>query len=190
MWTLRSAALVVLAAGWCLTGLQAAPETDQPSPEAVRALDLIQSHDPYQQQLGFFRLEALRERAVLPKITPYLTDRDPDRRAYTLRALVAIEGSEAIPLLLERLKQDRASQVRRAALLGLEPFQTLDERILAADINALRDRSPEVRIVAVDLVSRINNPRARQAILLRKRWELNRDVRRAITLAVKRLAAS
>lgn len=158
-----------------------------PTQQATEALQLLESTDPYQRQLGFLRLEALRELSTAPMIARYLDSRDMDMRAWSLRALSAIEGSAAIPLLLERLRTDRSPEVRRSAILGLELFQGDDPRILPALLNALHDRSTEVRITAVDVVSRVDDPRAREAIRIRNRRERRRDVRRVLGAAMQRL---
>ncbi len=158
-----------------------------PSPKAVEAIKLLESPDPFQRQLGFLRLEALREPSTVETIKKYVDSRDEEMGAYSLRALAAIGGVDAIPTLLEKLKTDRQPMVRRAALLGLEPFQAADLRILPAFIKALRDQSVEVRISAVDVVSRIDDPRAREAIFTRNQRERDRDVRRVLAMAMKRI---
>ena len=180
-----------VAAAWLLMTLPAAgaePVSTTPSPKAVEALRLVESKDPYQQQLGFLRLEALREPATVPMIRAYLTHREPQMRAYVVRALAAIEGVAAVPTLLDALRTDKQALVRRAALLGLEPLQATDPNILPAFIKALRDKDTEVRMSAVDVVSRIDDPRAREAILLRNKREHRRDVRRVLNLAMRRLS--
>ena len=159
-----------------------------PSAKAVDAMRLLESTDPYQRQLGFLRLEALREPATLEPIHRYVNHRDPELRAYSLRALAAIDGANAIALLLHQLKTDKQAIVRQAALLGLEPLQAADPQILPAFLAALRDRNTEVRMTAVDIVSRIDDPRARQAIFQRNKHERRRDVRRVLSLAMKRIA--
>lgn len=158
-----------------------------PSPKAVEAMRLLESEDPYQRQLGFLRLEALREPGTVSAIQRYVDSRDPEMRAYSLRALAAIEGTVAVPLLLDKLKTDKAPRVRRAAALGLEPLQQRDPAILPAFIKALRDPSTEVRISAVDVVSRIDDPRAREAIRTRHKREGRRDVRRVLGMAMNRV---
>ena len=158
-----------------------------PSPRAIEAIRLLQSSDPYERQLGFLRLEALREPNTVDAIQKYVESKDPDMRAYSLRAMAAIEGPTAVPLLLKMLKEDAHPVVRRAALLGLEPLQQYRPDMLPALIMALRDRNPEVRMTAVDIVSRVNHPRAKEAILLQNRRERDRSVRRALSLAMKRL---
>ncbi|MBI3011564.1 MAG: HEAT repeat domain-containing protein [Candidatus Omnitrophica bacterium] len=158
-----------------------------PSPQAAEAVTLLESEDPYERQMGFLRLEALREVSTVETIQKYVTDRDPDMRAYSLRALAAIEGPAAVPLLLQALKKDRQPRVRWAAILGLEAFQQADPQILPAFIKALRDASTEVRISAIDVVSRIDDPRAREAIRIRDKRERRPDVRRVLALAMKRL---
>ena len=161
--------------------------TGTPTPKAVEAMRLLDSKDPYQRQLGFLRLEALREPSTVPAIALQLKSRDPETRAYSLRALAAIEGTGAVPVLLERLQSDKHPRVRRAALLGLEPLQASEPAILLAFIAALRDSNTEVRMAAVDIVSRIDDPRAREAILIRYKREGRRDVRRVLKMAMKRL---
>lgn len=158
-----------------------------PSAKAQSALQLLQSDDPYQRQLGFLRLEALREVSTLPAIQSYATHRDPEVRAYSLRAVAAIQGAAAIPQLLEVLRSDRQARVRRAALLGLEPLQAADPSALPAMLAALDDRATSVRIAAVDMVSRIDDPRAVEAIQQRHQRERRRDVRRVLTAAMRRI---
>ena len=153
-------------------------------------MKLVESQDPYLRQLGFLRLEALRERSSAQVIRTYVTSQDSELRAYSLRALAAIEGAEAIPLLLDKLRTDRHPRVRRAALLSLEPLQPGQPEVLPAFIKALRDRHTEVRMAAVDIVSRIDDPRAKEAIMTRARRERRRDVQRVLDLAVKRLGSS
>ncbi len=163
------------------------PSRTSPSPQAMDALRLIESKDAYQRQLGFLRLEALRELTAVDAIEPYASHRDPELRAQGLRALAAIQGPIAVPRLLKALKTDKHFRVRLAALLGLEPHQHTDPEILPALLRALRDRRTEVRMAAVDIVSRIDDPRAREAIQARMKRERRRDVRRVLKPAVERL---
>jgi ribosome-associated translation inhibitor RaiA len=179
-------------AGWMLAGWLAAAGSARaaaPSAAAAEALQLLESDEAYEQQRGFLRLEALREPATLPAVRRYLDHRDPETRAYAVRAVAAIEGVAAVPELLERLGRERTPRVRRAILLGLEPFHAAHEGILPACIAALRDRATEVRITAVDIVSRVDDPRARAALRQRQRHEWRRDVRRVLTEAMKRVPA-
>ena len=186
----RSARLWCLAA-WCLAAplMAAAEDTPAaaPSPKAVEAIRLLASSDPYQRELGFLRLEALREPATVSAIKRYVDNRNLTMRAYSLRALAAIEGTQAVPFLLERLRTDREPVVRRAALLGLEPLAKGNSEALAAFLSALRDHDTQVRMAAVDIVSRIDDPKARAALLERNRREHRRDVRRVLSMAMKRI---
>ncbi|MBI4598067.1 MAG: HEAT repeat domain-containing protein [Candidatus Omnitrophica bacterium] len=188
---LRRRAARSLVAGCLILGIPASParsaEPSDLSPQAVEALRLIESRDPYQQQLGFLRLEALREPPSTGYIRKYVDDRNPQRRADALRAMAAIAGPAAIPLLLRKLQEERHPRVRRAALLGLEPLQPADPGVFPAFLKALRDRHPTVRMAAVDVVSRIDDPRAREAIFTRQQRERHGDVRRVLALALKRL---
>lgn len=156
------------------------------SPEAARLLTQLDAKDAYTRQSAFIALEALREPATAPIVRRYLDNRDPDTRAFSIRALAAIEGVAAVPTLLERLKRERHPRVRVAAVLALEPLQ--DPAILPAFIGKLRDRNREVRMALVDAVSRVNRPEAREAIRLRWRRERDRDVRRVLEEAMKRVA--
>ena len=165
----------------------AAQVTSQPSPQAVEAIRLLEAADPYQRELGFLRLEALREPATVSAIQHYVSSRDPETRAHSLRALAAIQGPESIPLLTEELSRDKHPQVRRAALLGMEPFVGTHPELVPVFIASLRDGSTEIRMAAVDIVSRIDDPRAREAILMRNRRERRKDVRRVLKLAMRRL---
>ena len=185
--------LAILAALGISVGMNAQAQEQQPtppSPKAVEALQLLESEDAYRRQLGFLRLEALREPGTAQAIRVYMTHRDPELRAYSLRALAAIEGVQAVPLLLEKLQRDRQPRVRLAALLGLEPLEQSSPEILPAFLKALRDRSTEVRMAAVDVVSRVDAPQAREAILMRYKRERRRDVRRVLKLAMNRLGFS
>ena len=178
----RTAALLAVL-GCCSAAVALAEEprpSALPSPKAAEAIRLLDATELYDRQVGFLRLEALREPATLEAIKRYLDDRNPEVRAYSLRAVAAIEGVGAIPLLLERLRRDRAPSARRAALLGLEPLQAQDPQILPAFIAALKERSTEIRITAVDIVNRIDDPRAREAIAERHKRERRRDVRRLL----------
>ena len=179
------------AAALCVASVPSVPaETlaDAPSPKAIEAIQLLDSKDPYDRQLGFLRLEALREPATLPVIQQYSSSEDADTRAYSLRAIAAIQGAEAVPFLLERFKSEKHQRVRLALLLALEALQEGRPEVLAALIRALRDRSTEVRMCAVDIISRIHEPSAREALLSRNRRERRRDVRRVLDLAMKRIA--
>lgn len=159
------------------------------SQRAADALRLVESGDDYQQQLGFLRLEALRDPAVLPALMPYTSSKNPDLRAQSLRAVAAIQGVGAVPLLLGRLAHDRDTHVRRAAILGVEPYVTAHPDALFALIAALKDKDTTVRMAAVDVVSRVNDPAAREAIITRYKREGRKDVRRVLEMAMKRMAA-
>ena len=162
-------------------------EDAAPSSHAVEAIRLLDSKDPYQRELGFLRLEALREPSTAETIKRYLGSRDVDTRAYSLRALAAIQGPAAIPTLLDALAKDRHPTPRRAALLGLEPLHHNDPMVIAAFLKALRDRKPEVRMAAVDIVSRLGTTDARAAIQKRLKRERDHDVRRVLALARQRM---
>ena len=177
----------ILLIGAILSGPWPPARAEEPSPRAVEAMRLIESDDLYQRELGFLRLEALREPATIDAISRYLAHREPEVRAYSLRALAAVQGPAAAPVLLEALAKEKHPRVRRAALLALEPLEPSDPQILRAFLKALRDRKPEVRMTAVDIVSRIDVPQAKEAILVRNRRERDRDVRRVLALAMKRI---
>lgn len=157
-----------------------------PSPRAVEAMRLLDSEDLYQRQLGFLRLEALREPATVERISQYLAHKDPEVRAYSLRAVAAIQAIHAVPTLLNALK-DKQPRVRRAAIQGLEPLAEASPDVLPAFIRSLKDRDPRVRMAAIDALSRAETPRAYEAILQHRRRERNRDVKRVLTVTIKRL---
>ena len=169
--------------------IRAEQATQALSPRAVEALDLVSSDDRYKQELGFLRLEALREPASIPEILPYASHKDPELRAGGVRALAAIQGIESCPLLLDRMQHDPHPRVRRAAMLGIEPFAESDPKILPILIERLRDKDATVRMTAIDVVSRIADPTAREAILQRNKREGRRDVRRVLELAMKRMGS-
>ena len=167
-------------------GVAAEELSASPSPRALEAMQLLKSSDLYQQQMGFLRLEALREPATINTISTYVTDRDPEVRAYSLRALAAVQGAGSVPVLLRALS-DKHPRVRRAAVLGLEPLVETNNEILPALIKMLKDRHPRVRMAVIDVLSRQDVARAKEAILLRRRREHDRDVKRVLKLAVERL---
>ena len=178
--------------GWWVVALLAAgpawaEQHAQPSvsPEAQAILPLLDAKDAYVRQKAFLQLEALRDPATAPLVQGYLTSRTSSTRAFSVRALAAIDGVNAIPLLLERLQNDPSARVRVAAVLALEPLE--EPRVLPALIGRLRDRKSEVRMAAVDAVSRVNHPDARAAILFRAKRERNRDVQRVLKDAVQRV---
>ncbi len=158
------------------------------------ALQQLASHaddkDVYERQKAFLRIEATRDPGFVPLLQQHVQSRDPHTRAFSVRALAAIAGSAAIPTLLDSATHDRKSDVRVAALLGLEPLRDRDPSIEPVFLKALRDRSADVRMVAVDIVSRSPAPEAKEAI--RKRWkrEHHGDVRRVLKDAMKRIGES
>ena len=188
---------LLLGVGVCLLAASAASAFAEepvqpaaaPSQKAADAMRLLESEDAYQRELEFLRLEALREPSTVGVIAKYLTSRNSETRAYSLRAVAAIQGAAAVPMLLRALAAEKNSRVRRAALLGLEPFEQTDPAILPAFIKSLRDSKTDVRITAVDIVSRIDSPLAREAIRTRNKRERRRDVRRVLDMAMKRLTS-
>lgn len=155
------------------------------SPEARRLIKLLDADDSYIRQEAFIQLEMLRDAATAPAVRERLESSNPDTRSFSVRALAAIEGVNAVPALIERLKKDRSPRVRVSALLALEPLQ--DSTILSVLIDRLRDRNRDVRMAAADAVSRIDQPAAREAIKTRWRRERDRDVRRILEQALKRI---
>ena len=182
--------VTLLLAGSCVMPRAWAAEPGSTDQRAKDAIALLESNDPYQRQVGFLRLEALRDPSTVGAIRPALTARDPERRAEAVRALAAIQGAEAVQQLLDILHADQHPHVRRAALLGLEPLARTNPEILPTFIAALKDHKPEVRMTAVDIVSRIDDPQARAAIQARNRRERDRNVRRVLALAMNRLSKS
>ena len=164
------------------------------SDEAKAIIATLQAHpdDEYTRQRAFIELEALREPASAAAIRAFLDDRDEDTRAYSVRALAAVEGAAAVPELLKRLQNERSPRVRIACLLGLEPLHA--PQATEPLIKHLRDRNKEVRMAAVDVVSRLKEPRVRarahEAILVRWKRERDRDVRRVLEAALKRVGPS
>ena len=182
------AAVAVL---WCCAAGAAVWAEDVAAPPIPPELQPLVAHlddkNVYERQKAFLRLEATREPSLIPAFRAHLASRDWHTRAFAVRALAAVEGAPAIPVLLEKAAHDRQSDVRLAALLGLEPLRDRDPAIEATFRKALRDRTPEVRMAAADIVSRSPSEDAKAAI--RKRWkrEWNRDVRRVLADAMKRI---
>ena len=117
-------------------------------------------------------------------------DQVPAAAASTEASPIDSRVQEAAPLLLERMKSDKQASVRRSAILGLEPLIEKDATLGPPIIEMLDDRSPEVRIAALDVVSRIHQPEARNAVLARVKREGNPDVRKVLKDAVDRINAA
>ena len=168
----------------CVAWGQAA---EQPaSPDAQELIAQLDAKDVYERQKAFLRLEALREPATTPILRDHLASRDPHTRAFSVRALAAIEGVPSAAALIDRLQHDRDPDVRLAAILALEPLQKQNPTIMPALIDALRDRKSTVRLAAVDVVSRIDQPEAKEALQVRWRRERHRDVRRVLEQSMTR----
>ena len=159
------------------------------SPEAEPYMKQLDAKDAFIRQEAFLHVEALRDPATAPIVRQHLTSKNAETRAFAVRAVAAIEGAKAVPTLLERLARERPA-VRLAIVLALEPLQKQDPSVASVLIAALRDRAPEVRMAAVDAVSRMKQPAAREAILTRWKRERDRDVRRVLELAMKRIGAA
>ena len=180
-WTVMALSYSLLTAH-CLLMCEAA------SPEAEPYLKQLDAKGAFVRQEAFLHLEALRDPATASVVRQYLTSKNAETRAFAVRAVAAIEGAKAVPTLLARLARERPT-VRLAIVLALEPLQKQDPSVAPALIAELRDRAPDVRMAAVDAVSRIKQPQAREAILTRWKRERNRDVRRVLELAMKRIGA-
>lgn len=157
------------------------------SMDAQRLLEQIDTEDPDLRRRAFLQLEALREPATASAIRRYLADRRVELRTLSVRALAAIEGARSVPALLERLQRDRSPAVRLQSILAVEPFVGQDASALPPLLKALRDRQPDVRIAAIDVVSRSEKPEAKEALTLRWKRERHRDVRRVLEAAMKRV---
>ncbi len=156
------------------------------SSEAKAILATLQAArvDDYTRQRAFLELEALREPSSAEAIRSFLNDRDENTRTYSVRALAAVLGIQAVPELLARLQND-SPKVRIACVLALEPLHAPEAT--EPLIKHLRDRNKEVRMATVDVVSRMDHPQAREAILVRWKRERDRDVRRVLEHAIKRI---
>jgi hypothetical protein len=159
------------------------------SPRAQEAVNLLQYGDRDEQRLALLRLEALREPAVGDIVADYLHYKDEGVRAYAYRTWIALYGQAVLSDLLEAYPREKSVRVRRSILLALEPYRAVDARIAELYYAALIDRKTEMRITAVDLVSRIDEPRAHEAIRRRAKKEWRRDVRRVLKLALARIGA-
>jgi len=129
------------------------------------AKNLITSEDPYQQKLGFLRLEALRDPNTVGFIEALTLSEDAHMRAMSLRALFAVQGKSVVPRLVEVAQNDPDSVVRREVLLALEPMLEEMPAVLDVAIQALKDQRTRVRVTAVDMLSRMDDPKAKQALL-------------------------
>lgn len=179
--------VVCLLSAWGSMGVAAQERPSGISPEARQLLDQIDTGDPALRRRAFLQLEALREPATAPIVRHYLADRSAELRGLSARALAAIEGLNAVPDLVQLVQRDRHPAVRLQAILAVEPFVGQEPSAVPVLINALRDRQPDVRIAAVDVVSRIQASEAKDALRVRWKRERNRGVRRVLEAAMKRI---
>ena len=170
-------------------GAESAAPIEPLSAEAKAIIATLQAPrvDDYTRQRAFLELEALRESASADAIRSFMNDRDDNTRAYSVRALAAVDGAHAVPELLARLQNERSPKVRVAAVLALEPLHAPEAT--EPLIKHLRDRNKEVRMATVDVVSRMDHPQAREAILVRWKRERDRDVRRVLEQALTRIGS-
>lgn len=179
--------VLCLLSAWLSPSGEAQEPPEAISPDAQRLIEQIDTGDSALRRRAFLQLEALREPATASGIRRYLADRRVELRILSVRALAAIEGARSVPTLLERLQQDRSPAVRLQSMLAIEPFVGQDASALPLLLKALRDRQPDVRITAIDVVSRIEKPEAKEALTLRWKRERHRDVRRVLEAAMKRI---
>lgn len=181
------ASIFVLMIAATLTSGVAADEPTGLSQAAKEAIGQLDSKDAYTRKIAFMRLEALREPASADAIRPYAENKDEVIRADSLRALAAIQGIEAVPFLLKKWETEKRARVRWSILLALEPLRQQQPALLHTFIDGLDDYSTEVRMAALDIVSRINDDAARTAILTRFKKELHPDARRVLKTAMQRM---
>lgn len=190
-WALRLGMALGLLAALACPARAEEPEPVAPagmSAEARRLVRLLDADDAYVRQEAFIQLEMLREAASAPEVRKRLESSKPETRAFSVRALAAIEGLKAVPDVIDRLKRDHDPRVRVSAILALEPLQ--NPAILPVFIERLRDRNRDVRMAAADAVSRSKQPEAHAALKRRWRRERDRDVRRILQQAMQRIEDS
>ncbi len=155
--------------------------------EAQVWVDQLDDDDLFLRQKAFLELEALRDPASADTIRAHLTALDPNTRAFSARALAAVAGRSAVPVLLERWTKERHLYVRSSILIALEPFWEQEPAVVATVLKALRDRKRDIRMVAADIASHINRPEAREALQVRWKRERDRDVRLVLKRIMKDL---
>src|SRR3989338_6296864 len=77
--------------------------TDGLSAPVREAGQLLTSRDQHPRRGGVLRLEALGDPAALPHVQPHLTARSVPMRAAAVRAVTALQGLPAVPMLLKAL---------------------------------------------------------------------------------------
>ncbi len=106
--------------------------------------------------IGDFRQSA----SVAKRLMPYLNDPDPALRKTAAYSLGQMNEKSAIPNLIALLK-DPYLQVRDASVLSLAHFEddALDPLRLA-----MKGENPSFRILALDILSKMNSDRAKELI--------------------------
>lgn len=139
-----------------LEGILAAsyePESNTPADLVQALLDAIDTGDD---EAAEGRARACAGRAgIVPALRPLLTDADPDRRWWAVRALAAIGGDEAIALLSARLT-DADVATRCAAALGLGQLRATVA--IPALAGRLGDEAGWMRDTTADALAMIGEP--------------------------------
>jgi HEAT repeat protein len=91
---------------------------------------------------------------------PYLNDPDPALRKTAAYALGQMNVKSAIPKLIALLN-DPHLQVRDASVLSLAPFE--DDALGPLRL-AMKGENPSFRILALDVLSKMNSDRAKELI--------------------------
>ncbi len=103
-------------------------------------------------------LDRVNNEEALRKISAAAEDSDPEVRANLCRALGGIKRGITIPLL-KKLAKDYSSAVRKDALVALSVFDEEDSK-LETFIGALKDEDADIRIEAVGVLEKYENPKA------------------------------
>jgi HEAT repeat protein len=122
---------------------------------AIRSL--LQSNDPSIQRMALFAvvMDGLDVRVPPEELTPFLTDRDPSVRQQTIHALRNTGSSDAVPYLLNHLK-DPDSRVALEAAKALSVIHTADAITPLDDIARDETAYYLLRGAAIHALSRID----------------------------------
>lgn len=137
-------------------------KTDEPA-DLKGILADLDNANPVRRRAACVALARLRDPSSAAAAESATHDPDPTVRTAALAAFRAIRGREALPRLLEVLRQDVQPEVRWQAAAELEIVAS--KEAVPGLIAALNDKSPLVRAGAAEALKGIPDPRSVQPLI-------------------------
>ena len=115
-------------------------------------LDTLRDDDEYVRGWALSVVAEKGYRKALPRVRRLLKNEDPDIRYDAVRALVRIEGDEAIDALIKVLENDESPAVRECSIRSVTFMEPRVPRTAELLIMGLKDENEEVRAAAAELL--------------------------------------